>query len=92
MQASEIIKRLMNSKKITQGEITQRLGMKSQSGVSQALARDMKISMLLRFLGSMDCEVVVRDKTTGEEYQITDWEVAAWLEHLFTLHTGLWHW
>lgn len=72
MQATEIIKSLMSKKKITQGEITQRLGMKSQSGVSQALARDMKTSMLLRFLGSMDCEVIVRDKTTGEEYEITE--------------------
>lgn len=72
MQANDIIKKLMSDKKITQGEITQRLGMKSQSGVSQALARDMKTSMLLRFLGSMDCDVIVRDKTTGEEYQITE--------------------
>ena len=72
MQATEIIKSLMTKKKITQGEITQRLGMKSQSGVSQALARDMKTSMLLRFLSSMDCEVIVKDKETGEEYQITE--------------------
>ena len=72
MQATEIIKSLMSKKKITQGEIIQRLGMKSQSGVSQALARDMKTSMLLRFLGSMDCEVIVRDKATGEEYEITE--------------------
>ena len=72
MQATEIIKSLMSKKKITQGEITRRLGMKSQSGVSQALARDMKTSMLLRFLGSMDCEVIVRDKATGEEYEITE--------------------
>jgi len=72
MQANEVIKTLMSNKKITQGEITQRLGMKSQSGVSQALSRDMKTSMLLRFLESMDCELVVKDKTTGEEYAITD--------------------
>lgn len=72
MQANEVIKTLMSNKKITQGEITQRLGMKSQSGVSQALSRDMKTSMLLRFLESMDCELVVKDQTTGEEYAITD--------------------
>ena len=72
MQANEVIKTLMSNKKITQGEITQRLGMKSQSGVSQALSRDMKTSMLLRFLESMDCELVVKDKTTREEYAITD--------------------
>ena len=49
MQANEVVKGLMSDKKITQGEITKMLGMKSQSGVSQALSRDMKISMLYPF-------------------------------------------
>lgn len=72
MQTSEVIKALMSEKKITQGEITQLLGMKSQSGVSQALNRDMKTSMLLRFLNCMDCELVIRDKATGTEYPVTE--------------------
>lgn len=72
MQANEVIKGLMSDKKITQGEITKLLGMKSQSGVSQALSRDMKISMLIRFLDCMDCELIVRDKASGTEHTITD--------------------
>lgn len=72
MQSSEVIKTLMKEKKINQGEITQLLGMKSQSGVSQALARDMKTSMLLRFLSCMDCELIVRDKATGNDYTISE--------------------
>lgn len=72
MQANEVVKALMSDKKITQGEITKMLGMKSQSGVSQALSRDMKISMLIRFLDCMDCELVVRDKTSCTEHTITD--------------------
>lgn len=72
MQANEVVKGLMSDKKITQGEITKLLGMKSQSGVSQALSRDMKISMLIRFLDCMDCELIVRDKTSGTEHTITD--------------------
>lgn len=72
MQANEVIKGLMSDKKITQGEITKMLGMKSQSGVSQALSRDMKISMLIRFLDCMDCELVVRDKTSGMEHTISE--------------------
>lgn len=72
MQANEVVKGLMSDKKITQGEITKLLGMKSQSGVSQALSRDMKISMLIRFLDCMDCELIVRDKASGTEYTITD--------------------
>ena len=47
-------------------------GSRIEMGVSQALARDMKTSMLLRFLSSMDCEVIVKDTVTGEEFQITE--------------------
>ena len=72
MQANEVVKGLMSDKKITQGEITKLLGMKSQYGVSQALSRDMKISMLIRFLDCMDCELIVRDKASGTEHTITD--------------------
>lgn len=72
MQANEVVKGLMSDKKITQGEITKMLGMKSQSGVSQALSRDMKISMLIRFLDCMNCELVVKDKTSGTEHTITE--------------------
>lgn len=72
MQANEVVKGLMSDKKITQGEITKLLGMKSQSGVSQALSRDMKISMLIRFLDCIDCELIVRDKASGTEHTITD--------------------
>ena len=72
MQANEVVKGLMSDKKITQGEITKLVGMKRQSGVSQALSRDMKISMLIRFLDCMDCELIVRDKASGTEHTITD--------------------
>ena len=72
MQANEVVKGLMSDKKITQGEITKLLGMKSQSGVSQALSRDMKISMLIRFLNCMECELIVRDRDSGVEHIITE--------------------
>ncbi len=72
MTVNDTIKNLMSNKNITQGELTKRLGMKSQSGVSQALNRDMKVSMLIRFLNTLDCELVIRDKDSGEEYQIEE--------------------
>ncbi len=58
MQANEVIKNLMAQKEITQTEMREKMEMKSQSGVSQALNRDMKISMLIRFL--KDCSLTVR--------------------------------
>ncbi len=71
MQANEVVKMLMKRRGITQETISDLLGMKSQSGVSQALSRDMKTSMLLRFLACMDCELIIRDKNSGAEYPIT---------------------
>lgn len=72
MQANEVIRTIMKDKKISQGEVTQLLGMKSQSGVSQALSRDMRASMILRFLSALDCKLTVTDTITGEEYEITE--------------------
>ena len=39
MQANEVIKNLMAQKEITQTEMREKMEMKSQSGVSQALNR-----------------------------------------------------
>ena len=72
MTVNDTIKTLMSGKNITQGEITKRLGMKSQSGVSQALNRDMKVSMLIRFLNTLDCDLVIRDKDSGREYTVEE--------------------
>lgn len=70
MKANEIVKMLMNKRGITQNDITKILNLKSQSGVSGALNRDMKTSTLVRFLTTMNCELVIRDKDLGTEYRI----------------------
>lgn len=72
MTVNDTIKNLMSGKNMTQGEITKRLGMKSQSGVSQALNRDMKVSMLIRFLNTLDCDLIIRDKDSGKEYMVEE--------------------
>ena len=56
----------------TQVEMREKMEMKSQSGVSQALNRDMKISMLIRFLKVMDCSLTVTDNSTGETFEISE--------------------
>lgn len=60
MKANDIVKSIMAEKGLTQGELTKILGVKSQSGVSQALNRDMRTSTLVRFLSILDCELVIR--------------------------------
>ena len=72
MQANEVIKNLMSEKDITQSEMREKLEMKSQSGVSQALNRDMKISMLTRFLKVMDWTLTITDKANGKTDEISE--------------------
>ena len=55
MKANDIVKSIMSEKGLTQGDLTKILGVKSQSGVSQALNRDMRISTLTRFLSTLGC-------------------------------------
>ena len=72
MKANNIVKTIMSNKRITQNDMTTLLNMKSQSAVSGALGRDMRISTLVEFIKVLDCEIIVRDKTSGEEYLITE--------------------
>lgn len=72
MKATEIIKAVMESHGLKQIHLTQKMGLASQSGLSAKLRRDIKISSLAEFAEALDGEVIWRDKTTGEEYQITE--------------------
>ncbi|MCC8356974.1 MAG: hypothetical protein LJU34_03855 [Oscillospiraceae bacterium] len=68
MNASKTIKTLMTDKGIAQKDMQSKLDMKSQSGVGQALNRDMRISMLIRFLNVLNCDLIIRDKDTTQEW------------------------
>ena len=72
MKATEIIKTIMSIRGLNQGDLTTMLGLAYQSSVSGRLNRDMKMSSLAEFAKVLNCEVVMRDLTTGEEYQITE--------------------
>ena len=72
MEAKNIIKSIMQKKDVTQIDIMQKLELKSQSSVSSMLSRDMIASTMVKFLEFLDCELVIRDKNTGEEYTVND--------------------
>lgn len=72
MKAKEIIKGVMAKRNITQGDITKLMDMKSQSAVSGALNRDMKITTLNRFLSALNCELIIRDKESGQEFTVDE--------------------
>lgn len=70
LNSREIIKCVMESEQVSQGQLKEKLEMKSQSGVSQALQRDMRVSMVLRFLKVLNCKLVVEHD--GDRYEVTE--------------------
>ena len=70
MEVNQIIKHIMDTKHVSQTDMKDLLEMKSQSGVSQALRRDMKISMVLRFLKALDCRLIIEHG--NNRYEVTE--------------------
>ena len=70
MEVNQIIKHIMDTKHVSQTDMKDLLEMKSQSGVSQALRRDMKISMVLRFLKALDCKLIIEHG--DNRYEVTE--------------------
>lgn len=66
MEVKEVIEKLMRDKGISQGDLKELMQMSSQSGVSQAIRRDMRISMLSRFLSVLDSQLIIRDRNGNE--------------------------
>lgn len=72
MQAKNVIKSIMQKKDVTQIDIMQKLKLKSQSSVSSMLSRDMKASTIVKFLEFLNCELIIRDKDSGQEFTIDE--------------------
>lgn len=72
MKANAAVKSIIGVKHITQADLTTMLNMKNQSSISGVLNRDMKTSTLVKFLSVLNCELVIKDLSTGEEYGITE--------------------
>lgn len=72
MKAKNIIAKIMAERNITQGDLTTMMNMKSQSAISGALNRDMKITTLNRFLSALNCELIVRDRKSGQEFSLSE--------------------
>jgi len=72
MKANDIVKSIMKTREMTQGDLTKMLGVSSQSGVSAKLNRDMRISTLMEFVHVLDCSLTITDTKTGVVYEITE--------------------
>lgn len=76
MEYSKAIKQIMKETNTTQKDLAERVGMKRQTNVSEALKRDMKVSMAAKFAEALGYELVLEKKKPGrkEEGRIKiDW-------------------
>ena len=73
LKAKEIIKKAMSADKITQKELAEAIGLKSQQAVGSLLNREngMRLDCFLKMLDVMGYEVVVRKKLGASE----EWKV-----------------
>ncbi|MCD8383398.1 MAG: helix-turn-helix domain-containing protein [Clostridiales bacterium] len=72
MKANEVIRGVMKDKKMKYSALANTLGIK-QNVLSERLSQDnISIKKLLEMLTPLDCEIIVRDKTTGDEWTVDE--------------------
>ena len=65
MNEKEIIREVMKVKGFNQTLVAEKAGLKRQSNVAEMLrSRNLRVDNLVKLLDAMDCELVVRSKTT----------------------------
>lgn len=63
----ETIREVMNAKGFTNALLAEKCGYNTPSGVSTKFERKtMNVDTLIKFLEAMDCELVIRSKTTDK--------------------------
>lgn len=63
----QAIERAMGEAGVTQLQLARAVGLKHQSNVSEALKRDMKISLVAKFAEAMGYELVLQKKKPGRK-------------------------
>ena len=72
MNISKFVKMKITEREINQAVLAQRAGFKNQSNVAMMLkVNNMRLNNVFSLLDALDCELVIRDKITGEEKVIT---------------------
>lgn len=62
MKSNEVVRAVMSADGITQAELANKLGYKTQSGVGNALSREngMRVDVFVKMMNAMGYDVVVR--------------------------------
>ena len=76
INTSNVIKQILKFRDLTQRELADKAGYKSQSNITGLLNQgDMRLSGLIKMVEALDCELIVRDKKgTSQEWIITEFK------------------
>lgn len=71
MTAKEIVRDIMKKRGFTLEYLREKLGYKGVTAVANRLndktVKDMSVDTLVKFTAAMDCEVIIRSKTTDKQ-------------------------
>jgi DNA-binding Xre family transcriptional regulator len=72
MNIEKAIKDIMSKRGYTQKFLAEKLGFTTTSGVSEKLRRKegMRVNTLLKFVNAMECDVVIRSRTSNDEWKV----------------------
>ena len=65
MTAKEAVMEILKEKGLKQADLAKMVGLRNQSNVSETLKREIKVSVLVRFLDALGYRVVIEKKTNG---------------------------
>ncbi len=73
MNITNILKEVMTTRGYTQKYLATKLGFSTTSGVSEKLRRKegMRIDTFIKFLNAMECDIIVKSRTSNDEWRIT---------------------
>lgn len=74
MNAKQIVSEIMKKRGFTNTALAAKLNYPTASGVSERLRgkQDMRVDTLAKFVGAMDCEVVIRSKLSDKSEWVID--------------------
>lgn len=70
MRSNEAMRKMMEERGISQKELQARMGLKSQSSITQFLKSDLRGETLSTIADVLGYEVVIRNKESGEEWKL----------------------
>ena len=73
LNTGNFIKQILNFRNLDQATLAEKCGYGNQSCVSGLITRgNMRVDNLYKLLDAMDCEIVIKDKNSRQEWIIMD--------------------